>query len=130
MPNTFPNTAKVLASSVIGLGAISLAYAPLPGATQSIVIVSGSELQAPLTRLENRFEQQHPDIALELKFQGSQDIVNNYIDNNNKFSPTVLIPANGEVLTDLSERWQAQNSKAAFLESPQPIAKTLLVAVV
>ena len=123
------NTQKVLTSSAIALGVIALAYAPLPGTTQSIVIVSGSELQEPLMLLESQFEQQHPDIDLDLKFQGSQDIVNNYVDDNNKFSPTVLIPANGEVLTDLGERWQAQNSEPAFVESPQPIAKTLLVAV-
>ena len=123
------NTQKVLTSSAIALGAIALAYVPLPGTNSSIVIVSGSELQEPLTLLESKFEQQYPNIALDLKFQGSQDIVNNYIDDDNNFSPTVLIPANGEVLTDLSERWQAQNSEPAFVESPQPIAKTLLVAV-
>ncbi|MEM9947019.1 MAG: substrate-binding domain-containing protein [Cyanobacteria bacterium P01_D01_bin.36] len=124
------NTRKILTSSAIALTALALAYTPIPGAgSQSIVIVSGSELQEPLTLLEKRFEQQYPDIDLDLKFQGSQDIVNNYIDDNNKFSPTVLIPANGEVLTDLSERWEAQNSESAFLDDPQPVANTLLVAV-
>jgi len=123
------NPQKVLVSSAIAVGALALAYVPLPGSNQSIVVVSGSELQEPLTLLEERFEQQYPGIELALEFQGSQDIVNNYIDDDNRLTPTVLIPANGEVLTDLRSRWQAQNSEEAFFSAPQPIAKTLLVAV-
>lgn len=125
------NAQKILFSSAVALGSLGLAYVPLPGASQSIVVVSGSELREPLAILETRFEQQHPGIDLELKFQGSQDIVNNYIDQKNSFVPTVVIPANGEVLNDLRDRWQAQNTVdiEPFYESPQPVAKTLLVAV-
>ena len=125
------NAQKIFVSSAIALGSLGLAYVPLLGANQSIVVVSGSELQEPLAILETRFEQQHPGIDLDLKFQGSQDIVNNYIDQKNSVVPTVVIPANGEVLNDLRDRWQAQNTVdiEPFYESPQPVAKTLLVAV-
>lgn len=98
---------NILISSVIGIGSLALAYVPLPGVSQSIVVVSGSELQEPLAVLEAEFEQQYPDIDLQLEFQGSQDIVNNYIDDKNRFVPTVLIPANGEVFNDLESRWQS-----------------------
>ena len=93
------------------------------------MVVSGSELKEPLETLETRFEQQYPNIDLDLKFQGSQDIVNNYIDDKNSFVPTVLIPANGDVFDELTARWQAQNQGEAFYDSPQPIASTMLVAV-
>jgi hypothetical protein len=121
--------AKTLASTTIILVSLGLSYAPLPGVSQSITVVSGSELQEPLTLLEASFEQQHPGIQLDLKFQGSQDIVNNYIDDQNDFEPTILIPANGELLTELAERWQAQYGDEPFYDIPQPIAKTILVAV-
>jgi len=122
-------TRRVFLSSAILLTALGLTYAPLPGLTQSIVIVSGTELQEPLQTLEAKFEQAHPDIQLDLKFQGSQDIVNNYIDGKNDFTPTVLIPANAESLTELEERWRAQNSESAFYSTPQPIAKSILVGI-
>jgi ABC-type Fe3+ transport system substrate-binding protein len=111
-------------------GALALAYVPIPGLQKTITIVSGTELQAPLQLLEQQFEKRHPDIQLELKFQGSQDIVNNYVDAKNDFTPTVLIPANGDFLTDLQQRWQGQNNgEAAFQDSPKPIAKTFLVGI-
>ncbi len=123
-------TRRAFLSSAIILAALGLAYAPLPGISQSIVIVSGTELQDPLQALETQFEQAHPNIQLDLKFQGSQDIVNNYIDDKNDFTPTVLIPANAESLTELEERWQAQNSNdAAFYNEPQAIAKSVLVGI-
>lgn len=123
-------TRRAFISSAIILAALGLAYAPLPGITQSIVIVSGTELQDPLQAIETQFEQAHPDIQLDLKFQGSQDIVNNYIDDKNDFTPTVLIPANAESLTELEERWRAQNSNnPAFYNAPQPIAKSILVGI-
>ena len=80
-------------SAAIALAALSLAYAPIPGLTQTVVVVSGTELQEPLKVLEAKFEQEHPGTHLELKFQGSQDMVNKYIDDKNDFKPTVLIPA-------------------------------------
>lgn len=110
---------KVVLSTVLALSALGLAYAPLPGLTQTIVVVSGTELMEPLKQLEAQFEQEHPDINLELKFQGSQDMVNNYIDENNDFNPTVLIPASGEILNELEQRWQAQNPDQPFSQPPQ-----------
>ena len=120
---------KPIVSLSIIAATLGLAYAPLPGVSQSITIVSGSELQEPLTLLESRFEQQNPSIQVDLEFQGSQDIVNKYIDDNNDFEPTVLIPANGQLLDDLSQRWRAQYGDDPFYETPQPVAKTMLVGV-
>ena len=81
---------RTITSVAIALAAIGLAYAPIPGLQQTVVVVSGTELQAPLQQLEAKFEWENPTIKLELKFQGSQDIVNNYIDKKNDFKPTVL----------------------------------------
>lgn len=120
---------RVKVSIGLILLALGLAYAPLPGLNQTVVVVSGTELQEPLQALEAKFEQAHPAIDLELKFQGSQDVVNRYLDDKNDFVPTVLIPANGELLQTLEQRWQAQNQDDAFYGSPQPVAKTQLVAV-
>jgi ABC-type Fe3+ transport system substrate-binding protein len=111
------------------LAALGLTYAPLPGIHQTVVVVSGTELQEPLQVLEAKFEQTYPQIQLELQFQGSQDLVNRYIDAKNDFTPTVLIPANGELIAELGDRWQAQNRSDPFYEPPRPIAKTNLVAI-
>jgi hypothetical protein len=108
---------------------LGLAYAPIPGTRHSVTIVSGTELQEPLQTLIEQFQQQHPDIQLTLKTQGSLDMVNRFMDDKNDFQPTVLIPANGELLKDLETRWQSQNQGAAFYGVPQPIAKTRLVAI-
>jgi ABC-type Fe3+ transport system substrate-binding protein len=116
-------------SAGIVLLALGLTYAPVPGLNRSLVIVSGTELQEPLMALEAKFEQEHPSIDLKLEFQGSQDIVNNFIDDQNDFTPAVLIPANGELLSELSDRWRAQNSEEPFYDSPRPIAKTNLVGI-
>uniref|UniRef100_B8HVW2 ABC transporter substrate-binding protein n=1 Tax=Cyanothece sp. (strain PCC 7425 / ATCC 29141) TaxID=395961 RepID=B8HVW2_CYAP4 len=109
--------------------ALALTFAPLPGLQQQITVVSGTELQEVLTTLKPRFEQAHPSIKVEFKFQGSQDIVNNFIDDKNDFVPTLLIPANGEILQELSDRWRTQNNSDPFYEPPLPIAKTLLVGI-
>lgn len=120
---------KTIASiAILGLAGI-LAYAPLPGITKTIVVVSGTELQEPLQALESQFEQSHPDIQLELKFQGSQELADRYLNEKNTFQPTVLIPANGEILQELGTRWKTQTNSEAFYESPRPIAKTQLVAI-
>lgn len=120
-------------SLLISLGMIACAsvitFAPLPGLQRQVIVVSGTELQEILPTLEARFEQQNPSIDLELRFQGSQDLVNNYIDDKNNFTPTVLIPANAELLTELSDRWRAQTGNEPFYESPRPLAKTVLVAI-
>ncbi|MEL6165876.1 MAG: substrate-binding domain-containing protein, partial [Cyanobacteria bacterium J06628_3] len=120
---------KTFTSAGIILAALGLAYAPIPGLQQTVVIVSGTELKAPLEQLEAKFEQENPNIKIELKFQGSQDIVNKFIDQKNEFNPTILIPASGELLDELNQRYQAQNNNEAFYNEPQPIAKTLLVAI-
>jgi len=111
------------------IAAMGLTFAPLPGITRTIVIASGTELQEPLQALKTRFEQEHPSIRLELKFQGSQELANRYLDEKNDFKPTVLIPANGEILQELGDRWRAQNNSEPFYEAPRPIAKTQLVAI-
>jgi ABC-type molybdate transport system substrate-binding protein len=111
------------------LTSLGLTYLPVPGVTRKIVVVAGTEIQDALQQLESQFEHVHPDIKVELKFQGSQDMVNNYIDNKNDFKPTILIPANGEILEELTQRYQAINTSEPFYESPKPIAKTILVGI-
>jgi ABC-type molybdate transport system substrate-binding protein len=119
-----------LTSIAIIIAALGLAYAPIPGLTKTIIVLAGTELQEPLQALEKTFEEQNPSIQVELKFQGSQDIANRYIDDKNDFQPTVLIPANGEILQELGDRWKSQNAGSdAFYEAPRPIAKTRLVAI-
>ena len=113
---------------IIG-ASLALAFAPIPGVKQTITIVSGTELQEPLQELEQRFERDNSGIDLKFEFQGSQDMVNNYIDRRNDFKPNILIPANGEILEELNSRWQAQNSGEVFASSPKAIAKTVLVAI-
>ena len=120
---------KFITSIAILLGALGLTYIPIPGLQKTVVIVSGTELQEPLQKLEVKFEQANPTIKLELKFQGSQEMVNNYIDQKNDFQPTILIPANGEILTELSDRLRATNNSEPFYNSPKPIAKTILVGI-
>ncbi|MGQ9871444.1 substrate-binding domain-containing protein [Leptodesmis sp.] len=93
-----------LTSAGIILAALALAYTPILGWQQTIIVVSGTELEEPLRTLQANFEKQYPSIKLKLEFQGSQDIVNRYLDNKNDFQPTVLIPANGEILSELNER--------------------------
>jgi ABC-type molybdate transport system substrate-binding protein len=120
-------------SMLISLGiiacALAITYAPVPGLQQTVVVVSGSELQDPLAELEQRFEAQNPGIQLEVRIQGSQDMVNNYLDDRNDVDPTVLIPASGELLNELSDRWQAQNGDEPFYEPPRPVAQTVLVGI-
>lgn len=125
--NNFP--VRVATSATVLLAALGLAYAPVPGLSHTVVVVSGTELQEPLQQLVAEFEQQHPSIDLDLKFQGSQELINDYIDDTYDFTPTVLIPANGEMLEELSDRWQSQNHTDPFYEEPRPIAKTLLVGI-
>ncbi|MEQ8758076.1 MAG: substrate-binding domain-containing protein [Coleofasciculus sp. G1-WW12-02] len=123
------NPTRLLTSIGIILVSLGLTYAPLPGFNQTVVVVSGTELAEPLQSLEAKFEEENPGIDLELKFQGSQDIVNNYIDNQNDFQPTVLIPASSEIVQELRDRIQAQQNSEPFYNTPQPIAKTILVGI-
>ncbi|NEN88378.1 MAG: ABC transporter substrate-binding protein [Okeania sp. SIO3H1] len=116
-------------SGILTCIAVALAYAPIPGLNQKIIVVSGTEFAEPLQQIETQFEQKYPQINLELKFQGSQDIINNYIDQKNDFNPTVLIPTNAELLDELNQRWQSQNNTQAFYQQPTAIAKTFLVGI-
>lgn len=123
------NQTRLLTSIGIILVSLGLTYAPLPGFNQTVIVVSGTELAEPLQSLEAKFEEENPGIDLELKFQGSQDMVNNYIDNQNDFQPTVLIPASSEIVQELRDRIQAQQNSEPFYNTPQPIAKTILVGI-
>jgi ABC-type molybdate transport system substrate-binding protein len=107
----------------------TMTYGPLGESQQTIVVVSGSELEEPLKKLEATFEQSHPNIQVELKVQGSQDMVNAYLNDQNDFQPTVLIPASAQVLADLDQQWQSRYNNSPFYDSPQPLAKTQLVAI-
>lgn len=120
---------RTIISLGIILTALGLAYLPVPGQKITIVIVSGTELQEPLKELETTFEAQNKNIDLELKFQGSQDMVNNFIDRKNDFNPTILIPANDEKLKELRDRYAAETRADPFYFQPQAISKTMLVAV-
>lgn len=46
---------RVITSISIILASLGLAYAPVPGLQQTVIIVSGSELQEPLKQLETQF---------------------------------------------------------------------------
>lgn len=120
---------KAFISASIALAALALAYVPIPGLKKNIVVVSGTELAEPLEEIAKKFQEKYPDVELTLKFQGSQDIVNNYIDKKNDFKPTVLIPASKELLDELKDRFQAENQTEPFIGQPTPVAKTLLVAI-
>jgi ABC-type molybdate transport system substrate-binding protein len=117
---------RVIASVAIAVSALGLAYVPIPGLQQTIVIASGTELQAPLEQLKAKFEQDNPNIKLDLRFQGSQDIANNFVNQKGDFKPTVLIPASAEFLQDINQRSLGQ---MPFAETPQAIAKTMLVGI-
>ncbi|HIK17805.1 MAG TPA: substrate-binding domain-containing protein [Leptolyngbyaceae cyanobacterium M33_DOE_097] len=120
---------KVITSLGIIAAAVGLAYAPLPGVNRTIVVVAGTELQEPLEALHKKFQQENPNITIDLKFQGSQELADRYLDQRNDFKPTILIPANSEILTELSDRWKVQNSSDAFYDTPRAVAKTRLVAI-
>jgi ABC-type molybdate transport system substrate-binding protein len=120
---------RIIASLGIVLVSLGLTYAPLPGIKNQVIIVSGTELKEPLERLGKKFEQSHKNVEIELKFQGSQDIINNYLDRKNDFTPTVLIPANEELIQELGNRLSAQGESEPFYNVPQPLAKTILVGI-
>jgi ABC-type molybdate transport system substrate-binding protein len=120
---------NTIISVLIILAALGLTYATLPGLSKTVIVVSGTELQEPLQQLEKQFEQTNKNINIELKFQGSQDIINNFIDQKNNFNPTVLIPENGELIKQLERRLNAQGEGEPFYNNPQPLAKTILVGI-
>lgn len=110
------------------LASLGIAFAPV-GGTVNLVVVSGSELQEPLETLVRDYERQNSNVTIDLKIQGSQDIVNKFVDQKNDFDPALIIPANGELLNNLEQRLKAQGESNPFVTQPQPVAKTLLVAI-
>jgi ABC-type molybdate transport system substrate-binding protein len=125
-----PQRRSLYISLALIAATLGLTYAPLPSSEpQEIVIVSGSELQEPLQKLAQQFQTQNPNIRIAVKNQGSLDMVNRFMDDQNDFQPTILIPANGDLLKNLETRWKAQNNSPIFYNAPQPIAKTRLVAI-
>lgn len=120
---------QLFTSIGIILATLGFTYLPLSGSSTTVVIVSGTELQEPLQILEAQFEKENPNIQLQLQFQGSQDMVNNYLDGKNNFTATMLIPANGEILQELRDRVTAQTGNNPFYGTTTPIAKTILVGV-
>lgn len=129
MINTAKKKKNLLLSSLIALVSLGLAYIPIPGLETRIAIVSGTELTEPLTQLKEDFEKKNPDIKIEIKEQGSRDMINNFVDEKNDFKPTILIPADGELLTELKTRLSTRDGSDPFYPTPRPIAKTLLVAI-
>ncbi len=114
-------------SILILLGSIVLAYAPLPISKTKISILVGTELVEPITELVKNFRQENPNIEIGIETQGSQDIINNFLDK--KTTPTILIPANGETLKELETRYRSQYQKSPFAEKPQALSKTIIVAI-
>lgn len=117
---------RVLSLAILA-ASVALAAMPWSPFRRSLSVAVGSELEQPMRDLETRFEQAHPDIDLVWRVQGSQDMVNQALENNAE-RPRVLIPASGELLRGLAQRLRRQQTNAG-LSDPQPIARTVLVAV-
>jgi ABC-type molybdate transport system substrate-binding protein len=126
-----PNLNRQITSIGIIIFILGLTYLPVfsKGNNLTLTVVIGSELKEALTEIETEFEQLYPQINLDLKIQGSQDIINNVIDEKNDFKPAVLIPANGQLIEELETRLKTQGKTAIFSNQPQAIAKTVLVAI-
>ena len=128
--NTTQKRKSLLTSIGIILASLGFTYAPIPGFKQTIVIVSGTELQEIMPELAAKFQRENSNIDLELKFRGSQEMADNFLDNKNDFKPTVLIPANGAIIKELNSRWRTQNNNSEpFYDVPKPVAKTILVGI-
>ena len=113
----------------IAAAAVALASAPVPGLRRPLLVVVGSELEQPLQRLEPLFERRHPGIDLRWQVQGAQDMVNQNLEGS-RDRARVLIPSNREQLRAFQAALAAQGEPAPLSGEPQPIARTLLVAVV
>jgi ABC-type molybdate transport system substrate-binding protein len=124
------SSVKQITSIGIILASLGITYLlPIFGLKNTVTIVSGSELKEVLETMEKKFEEKNPHINLLLKFEGSQDIVTNFIDEKNDFKPTILIPANSELITELETKLKAQGETDIFYDTPKAIAKTMLVAI-
>ncbi|BAQ66244.1 hypothetical protein GM3709_3009 [Geminocystis sp. NIES-3709] len=125
--NNYTNQLISLGIIFISLGITYLP--PLLGLKTNIIIVSGTELKEVLETIEKKFEQENSNINIDLKFQGSQDIVTNFTDEKNDFKPTILIPANSELINELETKLKAQGETKIFYDNPKAIVKTLLVGI-
>jgi len=119
---------KVISLLII-CASLGITYLPIFPIKTNVTIVSGSELKEVLEEISDKFEEDNPNIDLEIKIQGSQDIISNVIEQKNDFIPTVLIPANSELITELETRLKAQGETDIFYKQPDAIARTLLVAI-
>lgn len=119
---------KILSLLII-CASLGITYLPIFSVKTKITIVSGSELKEVLEEISDKFEKDNPHIDLEIKIQGSQDIISNVIEQKNDFIPTILIPANSELITELENRLKAGGETDIFYYPPEAIARTLLVAI-
>lgn len=120
---------KPMTSIGIIITSFALTYLPIFPVTTTVTVVIGSELKEVLTEIETKFEAENSNINLDLKVQGSQDIISNFIQGKNNFIPTVLIPANGELINQLESHLQGQGKTDIFYQKPSAIAQTLLVVI-
>ncbi|MEN9215965.1 MAG: substrate-binding domain-containing protein [Gloeomargarita sp. HHBFW_bins_162] len=119
----------VLSLGIMAAG-LAVGLAPLPGERRTLVVVAGTELRQSLEALKPRFEQAQPGITLDLHFQGSSELARNYLDDKfSEFTPTILIPANQEILEKLAQDWRVRENSEPFYGEPQPLAKTLMVGI-
>jgi ABC-type molybdate transport system substrate-binding protein len=120
---------QVISLAII-LASLGITYLlPFFGLKNTVTIFSGTELKEVLEDIEKKFEEENPNIDLDLKFQGSQDIINNYTEGKNDLKSTILIPANSELITELESRLKAQGETDIFYDTPTAIAKTMLVGI-
>lgn len=120
---------NIFISLAIIVASLGLTYYPLLITTKTITIVIGSELKEPFKAIQKNFKQANPNIDLDIKIQGSQDIITNFIEQKNDFQTTILIPANEQLITELETKLKAQGQEKIFYHEPETIAKTLLVAI-
>jgi len=129
VPRTHLRRRTVLSLVFLTAGLLG-GLAPLPGESRQLVVVAGTELQQALLALKPGFEQRYPGVRLVLYFRGSQALANDYLEDRYRdVKPTILIPANGEILTKLAEDWRAREQSDPFDGPPQPIARTFLVGI-
>jgi hypothetical protein len=114
-------------SLVILALSVLVAAAPWTPFRRRLLVAIGSELEQPMHVLEARFEREHPAVDLHWQVRGSQDMVNQALQPSSE-RPRVLIPASEELLRGLAERMRRQQS-GSVLRDPQPVARTVLVAV-
>ncbi|MEB3265539.1 MAG: substrate-binding domain-containing protein [Cyanobacteriota bacterium] len=118
---------RMLSLSLV-TGALVLAGPGLPGLRQPLLVAVGSEMEPAMQRLEAVFERRHPGVDLRWQVQGAQDMVNRQLDAGAERA-RVLIPSNASQLEAFRAARQAQGDHTPFEVGPQPIARTLLVAV-